>query len=171
MIVKSCPTNPYLIPKLYIEGMTSDTYLNLVGEEAFEARSCKPEARCFGKTVYGVVLEEFIDLVEKKAKKSFIVVPPETDVGMLVEKGSYVEPIPVEGIRSSIEVCEGLEVSEGSVLAYVLTGKMEARTIRSHVSGVVVYIYSNPASRIEENVVVIAPKEVVKIVRLRPKRG
>ena len=76
------------------------------------------------------------------------------------------EPIPLDGIRVALEACEGDRVEPGSTLGFVVTGKREVRHIRSHVGGVVVYIYSSPYSRPERNIVFIAPPDSVKEVEI-----
>lgn len=161
--------NPYLIPSLYVEGMSSvDGYLELVGEEASVVDRCSGVGRCFGKRIYGVELDSIVDLLGKKAVRSFIVVPPESGgEGLLVEKDTYLEPIPVEGLKTTVVVCEGVEVDVEDTLGYVFTRKGEVRRIRTHVSGVVVYIYSSPEGPPDQNIVMIAPKEAVKRVRIR----
>ena len=161
--------NPYLIPSLYVEGMASiDGYLELIGEEASVVDRCSGVGRCFGKRIYGVELESIVDLLGKKAVRSFIVVLPEPGGGgLLVEKGTHLEPIPVEGLKTSVVVCEGVEVDVEDTLGYVFTRKGEVRRIRTHVPGVVVYIYSSPEGPPDQNIVLIAPKEAVKRVKIR----
>lgn len=162
----ACAGSPYLIPRLYVEGMKSSEYLALSNGVARASSSCMGR-RCFGKAIYGVVLDEIADIVVKKAVRSFIVVPPpDYREGLLVEEGSHLEPIPVEGVRVSFEVCEGSEVERDDTIAFVSTRKHEVRRVRSHVAGVVVYIYSSPASGVERSIVFIAPREVVKRVRI-----
>jgi len=163
-----CAETPYHIPRLYIEGLESEEYLVLEdGGEARLSRSCSGGPRCFGKAIYGVSLEELVDLVSKRATRSFIVLlPPDYHRGLLVEKGSHVEPIPLNGIRVVLEACEGDRVEPGSTLGFTVTGKREVRHIRSHVSGVVVYIYSSPYSRPERNIVFVVPEEEVREVHV-----
>jgi len=165
--------NPYLIPSLYVEGMPSvDGYLELVNEEASLVEKCSGVGRCFGKRIYGVELESIVDLVGKKAVKSFIVVPPElNEEGFLIEKDTYIELIPIEGLKTSVVVCEGVEVDVEDTLGYVFTRKGEIRRIRTHVPGIVVYIYSSPEGPPDQNIVFIAPKEAVKRVRVRHSRS
>lgn len=164
-----CSKTPYHIPRLYIEGLPGDEYLVMVGEdEAVPSSSCPEGARCFGKAIYGTVLDDIVDLVSKRAKRSFIVVlPPEYREGLLVEKGTELEPIPLEGMRVAFEICEGSSVDIDSTLGFIATRKREVRHIRSHVKGIVVYIYSSPYSRPDRNIVLIAPEEAVKRVRVR----
>ena len=162
-----CSRSPYHIPRLYVEGLESDEYLELVGDEARPVKRCSGAGRCFGKAIYGTLLDEIIDIVGKKATRSFIVVlPPEYREGLLVEKGTHVEPIPLEGIRVAFEVCEGSRIDVDSTLGFVATRKREVRHIRSHVPGVVVYIYSSPYSRPDRNIVMVVPEEAVRRVRV-----
>ncbi|KSW11417.1 hypothetical protein CF15_00730 [Pyrodictium occultum] len=159
----SCHKYPYLIPQLFIEGLESSDYLVLRNGVAQRSRGCPEGERCFGKAIYGVELESIVDLVAKKSRRSFIVVlPREYRRGLLVEAGSPVEPIPLEGMRVVLEVCEGSRVGVQSTLGFIATRKLEVRRIRSHVKGVVVYIYSSPEAGPDKNIVLVAPEEVVK---------
>ncbi len=163
---ETCTGSPYLIPRLYVEGMQSDEYLILLDSVARVSGSCTG-GRCFGKAIYGVVLDDIVDIVAKRSVRSFIVVPPpDYKEGLLVEAGSHLEPIPVEGVRTSFEVCEGSEVKRDDTVAFASTRKQEVRRIISHVDGVVVYIYSSPVGGVERSIVFIAPKEVVRRVRI-----
>ncbi len=171
-MVASERRNPYLTPRLYVEGFESNEYLVEQEPGVFVvSRECKPGSRCFGKALYGVLLEELVDLVEKRVKRSFIVEPGDSKgEAFLVEEGSYIEPIPVSGSRAVLEVLEGDKVEEGNVLGIVVTRKYELRKIRSHVKGIVVYIYSAPTGPPDENIVFISPEESVKKVRIVGRR-
>ncbi len=164
-----CKEHPYYIPQLFIKNATSSEYLVLSenGTRARRVRDCKEDSRCFGKAVYGVVLDEIIDIVEKKVVKSFIVVlPPQYTKALLLRENSRVEPIPIEGVRVSLEVCESDKVDKNSTVGYVATRKWEFRHIRSHVKGIVVYIYYSPYGGIERNIVFIAPEEEVTYINV-----
>jgi hypothetical protein len=162
----SCARSPYHIPQLYVEGLEGEEYLVLEDGEARRSRECSG-GRCFGKAIYGTLLDEIVDLVSKKALRSFIVVlPPDYREALLVEKGAHLEPVPLEGVRVAFEICEGSRVSVDSTLGFVATRKREVRHIRSHVEGIVVYIYSSPYSRPDRNIVLIAPEEAVRRVRV-----
>ncbi len=161
--------NPYLTPRLYIEGLESHEYL--VEEEPGVFRrsgECPEGRRCFGKATYGVVLDEILDLLEKRVKRAFIVEPGDREgEGLLVEEGVHAEPIPVSGSRTVIEVLEGDEVKRGDVVGLVVTRKYELRKIRSHVEGTVVYIYYSPEGPPDENIVFIMPSDAVKRVKIK----
>ncbi len=163
-----CAKNPYHVPRLYVEGLEGDEYLELVnGVARLRRGGCTGGGRCFAKAIYGTLLDEIVDIVGKKALRSFIVVlPPDYRVGLLVEKGAHLEPVPLEGIRVAFEICEGSRVAVDDTLGFIATRKREVRHIRSHVEGVVVYIYSSPYSRPDRNIVLIAPEEEVKRVRV-----
>ncbi len=160
--------NPYITPRLYIEGLESSEYLVEVEPGVYRRSSkCSEGRRCFGKTVYGVALDEIMDLLEKRVRRSFIVEPGEPQgEALLVEAGAHAEPIPVQGSRTVIEVLEGEQVATGDVIGLVVTRKYELRKIRSHVDGIVVYIYSSPTGPPDENIVFISPDEHVKKVRI-----
>ncbi len=163
-----CDTNPYHIPQLYVEGLSSDEYLVEENGVLRRSKECPENAKCYGKAIYGVIVDEIIDLLAKKAKKSFVVVlPPDYNRGLLVEKGSYLEPLPVEGVRTFVSTCEGEKIAVDTIVGVTATGKREIRKIRSHVEGIVVYVYSSPETRPEKNIVFIAPEESVKYVQIR----
>ena len=167
-LARGCYKSPYLIPQLFIEGLDSDEFLVLRDSIAKRSIECPKDAICFGKAIYGVELDSIVDLVAKKCTRSFIVVlPPDYRRGLLIEAGSYVEPIPLEGMRVAIEVCEGSKVSIEDTIGFIATRKFEVRHIRSHVEGVIVYIYSSPESGPDRNIVLVAPREVVKEIEVQ----
>jgi len=161
-----CARSPYHVPRLYVEGLRSDEYLELEDGAARRVERCAAP-RCFGKAIYGSVLDEIVDLLSKKARRGFIVVlPPDYREALLVEKDTQLEPIPMEGARVAFEICEGDRVSVDDTLGFVATRKREVRHVRSHVEGLVVYIYSSPYSRPDRNIVLLAPEEAVRRVRV-----
>ncbi|HIQ23757.1 MAG TPA: DUF2118 domain-containing protein [Pyrodictium delaneyi] len=163
-----CHKSPYLIPQLFIEGLESDEYLVLEGTKARRAEACPHGLRCFGKAIYGVELDSIVDIVAKRCTRSFIVVlPPDYRRGFLIEAGSYLEPIPLEGMRVALEVCEGSKVGVEDTLGFVATRKFEVRHIRSHVEGIIVYIYSSPESGPDRNIVLVAPEEVIEKIEIQ----
>ncbi|RUM47260.1 MAG: DUF2118 domain-containing protein [Hyperthermus sp.] len=166
-MASSCLQHPYMIPRLYVEGVKSSEYLVAYNHDYLEAAgTCPAKAKCYGKVIYGSY-NGIYDLIEKKAVRSFIVVfPPAYSEGIVVEEGTHLEPIPVEGVRVALEVCEGKSVSIGDTIALVATRKREVRRIRSHVDGIVVYVYSSPTGGIERDIVFIAPREAVRNVRV-----
>lgn len=169
MVREECIKSPYAVPQLYVEGVVSDVFLEIRGDVGEVTTRCSNERGtiCLGKQVYGSTID-FIDLVEKRVTKSFVVVlPPEYSTGLLIQRGSTVEPIPVEGVRVALEVCEGVKVKKWDTLGVVLTRKREMRRIKTHVAGIVVYIYSSPIGEREEDILIIAPEEVVKHIRIQ----
>ena len=163
-----CSYSPYLVPRLYVGGLESDEYLVPEDGDLRVSRSCEG-SRCYGRAIYGTLLEELVDLVAKRVVRPFVVVlPPDYVKALVVEEGATLEPIPVEGMRTIIDVCEGARVREGDVLAYIVTRKYELRKVRSHLEGLVVYIYSSPESRPDRNVIFVAPGgEGVREARVR----
>lgn len=171
MARQRCLDSPYAIPQLYVEGEESDTYLVIEGDEAWVTKQClkSENSVCLGKRIYGSSMD-FIDLVEKRVVRGFaILLPIDYANGLYVPRGSPIEPIPVEGIRVSLEICEGVKVKRWDTIGYVLTRKREMRRVKTHVPGIVVYIYSSPTGEREEDIVFIAPEEVVHNIRVRRK--
>ncbi len=169
LVKEECIKSPYMVPQLYVEGVASDILLEIRNDVGKVTSRCSNEKNsvCLGKQVYGSTID-FIDLIEKRVTKSFVVVlPPEYNKGLFVQRGSAVEPIPVEGIRVALEVCEGVKVKKWDTLGVVLTRKREMRRIKTHVAGIVVYIYSSPIGDREEDIIIIAPEEVVKYIRIQ----
>ncbi|NPA04683.1 MAG: DUF2118 domain-containing protein [Crenarchaeota archaeon] len=152
-----CWSSPYLQPKLYVEGLETVDGYALVKDDVIECSdACPSGAECLAKRIYGSELDSIVDLVAKKAVRRFAVLLPDGR-SIMVEKGATLEPIPLNGFRIHLEVCEGDEVDNEDVIGYVLTGKGETRTIRSHVKGLVAYIYASPQGPPDEYIVFIAP--------------
>jgi len=164
-----CEKNPYLIPQLYIKDLSSEEYLVKTGSNTYKrSKNCAEGRECYGKSIYGIALDEVVDLVSKRARRAFVVVlPPQYKLGILIKENSYIEPIPVEGMRTHVAVCEGSKIDVGDTIGYTSTRKHEFRRVKSHVSGVVVYVYSSPESRPEKNIIFIAPKEAVSLVSIQ----
>lgn len=166
---QKCLDSPYVVLQLYVEEEESDTYLQVEGDEGRITNQCMQGANivCLGKRIYGSTID-FINLVEKRVTRGFaIVLPPDYANGLYIPRGSPIEPIPVEGVRVSLEVCEGVKVKKWDTIGYVLTRKREMRRVKAHVSGIVVYVYSSPVGEREEDIVIIAPEEVVRHIRVR----
>ncbi len=161
MAGKECDYSPYLLPRLYVEDLESNEYLVPHNSVLRSLKECLVRP-CYGKAVYGVLLDEIVDIVAKKTIRSFVVVlPPNYTEALVVPRDAMVEPIPVEGMRTTIVVCEGSKVKVGDTIGYVVTRKYELRHIRSHVKGIVVYIYSSPESKPDRNIVFVAPEEAI----------
>ncbi len=172
---RDCYTQPYNIPRLFIENtraVTSDEYLilNLAEKKAIltEDKKLGRLGKIFSKTLYGVLLDEIIDLVSQKVVKDFVVViPPNYRRGLYVPRTSKITPIPMEGLRVVLEICEGVEVDKEETIGYIVTKKGEIRHIRSHISGIISYIYSDPASTLDKYIVFISPKKEVEVVEVQ----
>ena len=164
----SCGYSPYLTPRLYVRGLESDDYIVVEGDRFRRVGGECRGGGCYGRAIYGTLLEELVDLVAKRVVRGFaVVLPPSYEEALVLDEGAQVEPIPVEGMRTVIQVCEGSRVREGDVLALVVTRKYEVRKVRSHVPGVVVYIYSSPEARPDRNIVFVAGESVVRRARLQ----
>jgi|GEM_PF-5888487 len=172
--LKECYINPYSIPRLFVEdtGIADNEYLVLDPSEnkatLVKNKAPKKYEKVFSKVLYGSLLGEIIDTVAQRVVRDFIVVmPPSYKRGLYVPKQSKIVPIPMEGFRVSLEICEGMEISKGETIGYIVTKKGEIRHIRSHVYGVISYIYSDPASTLDKYIVFISPKEEVRFIEIR----
>lgn len=79
-----------------------------------------------------------------------------------VDADDELEMVEICGNEVMVEVEEGMCVEPGVRLGYVITGKREARSIRSSVEGVVVLVHEVPVSRPSRTLVFIKTGECVE---------
>ncbi|MCE4616003.1 MAG: DUF2118 domain-containing protein [Aeropyrum sp.] len=89
-------------------------------------------------------MDEVLDVEGGFVRTAFVVLVPWLGWrGMLVDVGTKFSVIEAWGVEVNPVSLEGARVGDRSILAYVLTGKGETRTLRSGVKGVVVGIFSD----------------------------
>ena len=162
------PEDYETFPKLYVEGVESSEYLvpDLERLTYTIHASPPPGSRAFGKAIYEEAWDLVLDPVAGRARRAFaLVMPWRGGEALLVEAGVRLYLIEAHGTQVVFTAREGDEVGERDVLAYVLTGKGETRTLRAGVSGVVVLIAWERGSHPPRYAIAIA--EHPDVVRLR----
>ena len=134
----------YEFPELYVYGKKSERLIWVdVGARRYY------RAHRGGTTPYGLVplesaIGEVLDVEGGFVRTAFVVLVPWLGWrGMLVDVGTKFSVIEAWGVEVNPVSLEGARVGDRSILAYVLTGKGETRTLRSGVEGVVVGIFSD----------------------------
>ncbi|MCE4599251.1 MAG: DUF2118 domain-containing protein [Desulfurococcales archaeon] len=156
----------YLFPELYIKGKVSGRYMNVDLDAKRYVISSKPlHPLALGLEAYEEGFRLF-NLDEGKVRETYAILLPWRKEAILVEEGSEFLIVEAHGVQVNFIAREGDLVNEGGILAYVLTGKGETRTLRSPVRGVVIYILwfrDEPGQRYaylianEDSVVVLKP--------------
>ncbi len=153
----------YHFPEAYIEGVSSERYLIAFPEKGKYKLSEKPgEGICLGRVVYEEALRAF-DLIESKARVHIaILLPRGGKKALFLKPGTTVIIYEVGGVQTVFNVEEGNRVRRGDVIAYVLTGKGETRSIRSGDDAVVFYIAWDRESHPPKYVVIMAkPSDIM----------
>lgn len=150
----------YKFPIAYVEGLESEEYL-VPDLDRGKYRIVKaPVEGGLGKAVYERVPELAVDLEAAKTRRGVAVrVPWKGDRAMYLASGSPIHIYEVGGVQTIFYSHEGDDLEEGDVLAYVLTGKGETRTIRVDRKGTVFYIGWLPGSHPPRYIVILAGEE------------
>lgn len=153
----------YRFPRLFIEGKESNEYARVEGEEVVFGKEGD-----FGKVPYEIPLEELVDVLEERAKVSFLIHIPNENKAILVPKGSRVKLL--RAVHSAVRGLpkEGEVLEVGDVYATGLTGKGEIRKLRTNERGVVVMVHWQPYGGKDVYHLLLVPEDQVKILRTRP---
>lgn len=146
----------YLFPELYVDGIKGPREVEVDTARLVYRR--RPEGRGvrLGLAPYEQAWQLVIDPVEAKATRTALVlIPWEGYRGILLLPGDELELIEARGTQVSHVSREGREVRERSVLAYILTGKGETRTLRAQTRGTVALIAWYPGEHSDRYVYVI----------------
>ncbi|MCE4613355.1 MAG: DUF2118 domain-containing protein [Desulfurococcales archaeon] len=162
----------YDFPRLYLKGEESREHA-IVYRRAGSYKILRgppvtgDEGESYGLVPYEAGWSLAIEPLEASVTRGMLVVVPWHDwKGLLVDEGSSISILEVRGYQPILTTREGDHVGVGEVIAYVLTGKGETRTVRTSVGGVVLYISWR---RVEEeiyNVVVVDEGSVIELKRL-----
>ncbi len=161
----------YDFPRLYVEGVEPRgrrEYLvpDLDSGTYRLAQEPPPGARALALSVYDEAWSLVLDPVEARATRAFAVTLPWRGwEALFVEAGTRVYLVEVHGVQSSLAVREGDEVGERSIIAHVVTGKGETRTVRAGVEGIVVLVAWEWGSLPPRYAVAVAPRG--SVLRLR----
>ena len=157
----------YEFPRLYVEGEESREY-SIVDKarRVYLIESSRPTVptKAYGLVPYESGWNLAVDPVRATITRGILVVVPWSNwKGLLLEEGTRVKILEVRGVQPVLVAREGDNIREGEVIAYVLTGKGETRTVRSTTSGLIAYI---AWSRVEEerySIIVASPEEVLEL--------
>ncbi|MEB2835737.1 MAG: DUF2118 domain-containing protein [Desulfurococcales archaeon] len=158
----------YEFPRLYVAGEESGEYLVPdLGAGRYTIRRGEPGPRegWMGLKPYEWGWLRIFDPVEARATRAFAVVVPWLDYRALyLGEGAPLKLVEASGVHVNIVAREGEEVEEDSVLAYVVTGKGETKTVRAGCEGVVAYIAWEPGASAERYVYLIIDEDEVEIL-------
>ncbi len=152
----------YRFPRLFVKGKKSKEYAKVVGDEVVFGEEGE-----YGKVPYEIPLEELVDLLEERAKVSFIIHIPNENKAILVPEGTRVKILravhtAVRGLPKEGEVLE-----EGDVYATGLTGKGEIRKLRTLEKGLVAMVHWEPYGGKDVYHLLLVPEDQVKVLRAR----
>ena len=163
------PEDYETFPRLYVEGAESEEYLVPDMETlTYTLSASRPaEGRVLGKVIYEEAWDLVLDPVGGRAKRAFaLVMPWRGGEALLVEEDTRLYLVEAYGVQVVFAAREGDEVRERDVVAYVLTGKGETRSLRAGVAGVIVLIAWERGSHPPRYAIAIA--DPPDVVRLRP---
>ncbi|MGC8982413.1 MAG: DUF2118 domain-containing protein [Desulfurococcaceae archaeon] len=160
------PTSEYAFPFIYIEGVLSDKKVCLVDGKYIIVRGAGQECeKIFGLVPYERVID-YVDLVEAKTKASILMAfeePEKPPRGYLIEKDTPLCLQEISGDHLYFLVSEGSRVEKGSRIAYIVTGKLEVRSVASLCTGSVAFIVDMPWETPRKALVVVVPSELREV--------
>ncbi len=154
----------YQFPRAYLDGHESIECLVPLGGRARVERPCKSQG--LGLAPYEHLTSHILDPVEAVVKRRFALYIPWKGKALLVEPGTRVSLVEALGVQVNHRAREGDEVRPGTILAYILTGKGETRTLRAGVEGVIVYIAWGLEGERQRYIYVIAPSDSIRMLEV-----
>jgi hypothetical protein len=158
----------YEFPRLYVSGEESHEYLIAYPERGSYtiARGPRPPPGLWmGLKPYEWGWLRLFDPLQALVTRDFAVVVPWLSYKALyMRAGVRLCLVEVSGIHVNIVAREGEEVGERSILAHVVTGKGETKTLRPGCRGLVVYIAWEPGAEVDRYVYLIAEKDKVTLL-------
>ncbi len=149
----------YQYPEAYVESQKSTSYMivDLINK-TYKINS-KPLTRLsLGKVIYEQAFNIAVNIEKNKIKKYFAVrVPWKNNKSMLLLPNTDILLYEVQGVQTFFNAYEGDDLTPGDILAYVLTGKGEVRSVRVSEEATVFYIAWIPGT--------YPPKYVIILVR------
>ncbi|MEZ0289646.1 MAG: DUF2118 domain-containing protein [Sulfolobales archaeon] len=158
---------PYILLEESCNTVSSDRCHCLDLENNILRKSCVGCGRCFIEYPYEEAFKHIYDFSKSSCSKTFIVVLPRSSEGILVPVNTSLRVIEIQGVYIRTLVSEGEEISAGSKIAQILTGKGEFRTFRSSGEGVVVYISDLLEEDFNKIVILVADKLSLQRVEIR----
>ena len=150
----------YQFPIAYVEGVESEEYLipDLKSKKYKLKRDKRLEG--LGRIIYEEGISLAFDLTSSKTVRAIAIrVPWKKDKAMYLRSDTPVILYEVEGVQSIFYAYEGDDLKRGDVLAYVLTGKGETRTIRVDEDATVFYISWVPGTHPPKYIAVLVEEE------------
>lgn len=148
--------NDYKFPVAYVESIESDEYLVPDLERNKYRITSRPVKGALGKAIYEKVLELAIDVERGVSKRGIAVrVPWREEKAMFVKTGTPLLIYEVGGKDTLFYSYEGDDLTKNDILAYVLTGKGETRTIRVDREATLFYIAWIPGTHPPRYIVVL----------------
>ncbi len=162
----------YDFPRLYIKGWKSNEYLIPDKTKRVYTITSNPpdDGEALGLAPYEAGWGRIFDPVDAVVTEDFAVIVPWLDGRALyLARGTRVSLVEASGVHVNLVAREASKVRPGSVLAYVVTGKGDTRTVRAGVEGLIAYIAWEPGSEVERYVYLIVDED--DVVVLEPRRG
>ncbi len=152
----------YRFPELYLEGAEGDKCVWLDEQSRKYWRKPVRGLRKLCLIPYEEAWRRVVDPETGIVKsKALVVIPWLGGKGMLLKPGTKLSLVDATGVQVSYVGLEGSRVREGSLIAYVLTGKGETRSLRAGVEGVVVLILVDLSESPERQAYAIASEDDV----------
>jgi hypothetical protein len=167
-IAKYGPEDYQTFPRLYVEGVEAREYMVADLETLTYKLTGRPEGSgvILGKAIYEDAWDLVLDPVEGVAKRSFAVVLPWRNFEALyVAEGTKLLLLEAYGVQVNFVAKEGDKVRERDVVAYILTGKGETRTLRAEAEGVITLIAWQKGTHPPRYAIAIADTADVAILR------
>ncbi|MCE4600741.1 MAG: DUF2118 domain-containing protein [Desulfurococcales archaeon] len=159
-MAKDYSREDYRFPIVYAEGVSSTEYLHPDLKSRKYIITPSNKGNGLGKIVYEEGIQLAFDLLKARTTREIAVrVPWKDDKAMLLKRDTPVIIYQVEGVQTVFYAFEGDDLRSGDVLAYVLTGKGETRTVRVDEDATVFYIAWQPGTHPPRYIVVLAREE------------
>lgn len=156
----------YMFPRAYVEGVESVECL-VLNSIARVLRPCKASGgKVFGLTPYEDAITHTIDLVEAVTIRGLAILLPWSRTALVADRGVRVSLVEAVGVQVNHVAREGDHIEDDTILAYILTGKGETRTLKAGVEGILVYIGWLPGGDIQRYIYVIAPRNSVRVLEV-----
>lgn len=161
----------YDFPRLYVEGEESREYMAVNLDErtyriVHSREEARPGERLAGLIPYEAGWQLIFDPVRATVTRPFSVLLPWADgEALYAPRDLTLRLVEVSGIHVNLIAREGEEVTQRDVLAYVVTGKGETRTIRAETDGIILYIAWDPGAKPERYIYLITEPEGIIILK------
>lgn len=149
----------YRFPEVYVKDTISKRYICL--ENGVYVVKNKPVncSRVYGLIPYEEVLK-YIDLAEAETELDIVILRykpgGENAVGYFIERGAKLCLQEIKGGEIYFPLEEGSMVKKGDLIAYVVTNKLETKSIKSICKGIIALIIDMPWEEPRKAIVVVS---------------